>query len=129
MNRIQKLAVATTIAAMVGLTGCSSSPEPTPAATSEASLAETVWSQVEENFPDGIPPTNQLIAVTETEDISTGDIRVYVQLNLTDDERVEFARVIYYMGAMNNTDLQTVVVRDATGLDSNHFRSDFGFKQ
>ena len=122
MNRIQKLAVATTIAAMVGLTGCSSSPEPTPAATSEDSLAETVWSQVEENFPDGITSSSPLFVVTEVEDVSSGTIRVHVQENLTDEGREEIARHMFNMGAMQNDDLTTVVVRDLSGSDSNHRR-------
>jgi len=122
MNRIQKLVVAATIAAMIGLTGCSSDSEPTPDAIAEVSLAETVWSQVEDNFPDGITSSSPLFVVTEVEDVSPGTIRVNVQDNLTDDGRKEIARHMFNMGAMRNDELTTVVVRDLSGRDSNHNR-------
>ena len=122
MNRIQKMAVVVTIAAMIGLTGCSSTTELAPADTSEVSLAETVWSQVEENFPDGITSGSPLFVVTDVEDVSSGIIRVDVQDNLTDDGREEIARHMFNMGALQNDELTTVVVRDLSGRDSNHNR-------
>lgn len=92
--------------------------EPEP----EMSLAATVWDRVQANFPGGMSTESPLYAVTEVEDISSGTIRVYVQENLTDDGRALVARHMITLGALDDDELQTVVVRDASGIDSNHFR-------
>lgn len=86
------------------------------------SLADTVWAAVLENFGGEVSSGSPLFAVTEVEDVSTGTIRVYVQQNLDDAGRDEIARHTINMGAFNNDELQTVVVRDASGVDSNHYR-------
>lgn len=99
----------------------------TPEPTDAVSLAETVWADVQANFPDGITSDSPLFAVTEIEDVSAGTIRVYVQENLTDDGREEVARHVFNLGAWDNTDLTVVVVRDASGIDSNHYRRDFPY--
>lgn len=103
-------------------------PEPTPTVTTPTvSLAETVWAAVQANFPGGITSDSPLFAVTDVEDVSTGTIRAFVQENLADDGREEVARHVFNMGAMENTDLTVVVVRDASRRDSNHYRSDFPY--
>ena len=124
MNRMQKFAVAITIAATIGLTGCSSTAEPTPDATPEVSLAETVQDNLDEwysqeEFPNGIPLDDLLFALTEIEDVSDGTIRAYVQYDLSDAEREAVANSVHGLGYTE--DLKVVVVRDVSGLDSNHF--------
>lgn len=115
MNTVQKSVIAAVFAVTIGLAGCSSS---TPAEP----LADDVWAQVEANFPEGIPTSNVLFAVTDVEDVSNGTIRVYVQQNLDDEGREDAARGVFNMGALKNEALTTVVIQDATGKDSNHRR-------
>lgn len=128
----------TTIAALVALAalGACSTPDATPEATpnpatvapatpatAEVSLADTVWAEAKSNFPGGTISTGSpLSLVTDVEDMGAGTIRVYVQEHLSDDERDTMARHTFNMGAYNNTDLTVVVVRDASGTDSNHYR-------
>lgn len=93
--------------------------EPVP---EETGLAEAVWSNVTANYPGGIAATSPLYAVTDTEDVSATAIRVYVQENLNDAQREEVARNVYNLGATDIPALSIVVVRDASGIDSNHYR-------
>lgn len=102
-------------------TEASATPGETPTAEAE-SLADTVWATVLENFGGEVSSGSPLFAVTEVEDVSSGTIRVYVQENLDDAGREEVARHTFNMGAFDNDELQTVVVRDASGVDSNHYR-------
>ncbi|MFB7842538.1 hypothetical protein [Microbacterium sp. NPDC056052] len=103
-------------------------PEPTPTPQAPA-FAASVWAKVLANFSDGtVPPDSPLVAVTGVEDISSGTIRVLVQEPLTKPGRVEVARHVFNLGGgMDTTDLKVVVVRDASGVDSNHYRSDFPY--
>ena len=114
------------IAAGIGTSGSEPTNEAAPASQTDTPaadvLAATVWDQVESNFPDGISSSSPLFTVTDIEDVSPGTIRVFVQENLNDDGRDEIARQVYNMGAMDNAELEVVVVRDASGTDSNHYR-------
>lgn len=64
-------------------------------------------------------------AVTKVEDISSGTIRVYVQDSLTDDQSADVARWFMNMGCGSDDSLKldTVVVRDTSGVDRNNFTS------
>lgn len=110
MNRALKLVTTTALALTLLLSGCSASPEP---------IADDVWANIQEAFPDGIETDSPLIAVNGVEDVSSGTIRVNVQQNLTDAERQEIADLVHGLGYVE--ELETIVVRDASGLDSNHF--------
>lgn len=99
--------------------------EPKKAAKKEApsnDLAKRVEQSIADNFPGGVTSSSPLFAVTKYEDVSTGTVRVYVQENLTDNGRDEVARHVRNMGGYGNDDLKTIVVRDASGVDSNHFK-------
>lgn len=85
-------------------------------------LAAEVEAGILENFPGGMTPSTPLYLVSQYEDVSSGTIRVHVQEELTKDERATIARHVFNMGAYDNADLKTVVVRDTTGKDSNHYR-------
>lgn len=121
MNRLRNLTVVITIAAMIGLTGCSSATTAGPAsdATASVSLAATVQSNLDKSFPDGIPTDDILYAMAKIEDVSEGTIRAYIQYDLSDSERQQAADEVQGLGWTE--DLKTVVIRDASGLDSNHF--------
>lgn len=69
-------------------------------------------------------PTSPVVAVTEIEDMGASTIRVYVQESLTDPARDDVARWFFNMTCMDVPDVDTIVVRDASGLDSNHYARD-----
>lgn len=60
-------------------------------------------------------------AITEFEDESSGAVRVYVQENLSDADRDALAKMIYGLVHATVPELRTIVIRDASGTDSNHF--------
>lgn len=64
---------------------------------------------------------NGAAAITEFADESSGTVRVYVQENLTDADRDALAKMIYGLVHATVPDLRTIVIRDASGTDSNHF--------
>lgn len=118
---VAALAVATLL-----LTGCGAQPDTAPdepeqseSATQSAALADLVWSDVEAYYPDGFPTDDLLAGVNKVEDAEPGTIRVYVQFELTDAEREQVANDVHGLGYTEG--LETVVIQDATGLDSNHF--------
>lgn len=61
--------------------------------------------------------------IAQFEDISADTLRVYVQTELTDSERDRFAHWVINMSCLNVEELSTVVVRDTTGIDSNHYKN------
>ncbi len=63
-------------------------------------------------------------AITEWEDVSAGTIRVYVQENLSDDRAHELGRNILSLTGLQVTDLDTVVVRGADGVDVNVYSTE-----
>lgn len=69
-------------------------------------------------------PTSPVVAVTEIEDMGASTIRVYVQESLTDPARDDVARWFFNMTCMDVPDVDTIVVRDVSGLDSNHYARD-----
>ena len=73
---------------------------------------------------EGYEPSWWLV-VTDMEDVSPGTIRVYAQIQATDADREDIARGVFNFNGIDVTDLQVVVVRDASGVDSNHYRRDF----
>ena len=73
-------------------------------------------------FPGGITASSPLFAITQYEDVSSGTVRVYVQENLDDAGRNEIAKQVINMSGIPAAELSTVVVRDASGVDSNHYR-------
>lgn len=60
--------------------------------------------------------------MTKVEDMHGGTIRVYVQQHLTEDEAKHIGRLVFTLGALHDTDLKTVVVRDTSGVDTNVYR-------
>lgn len=60
-------------------------------------------------------------AITEFEDVSSDTVRVYVQENLSKSDRDALARMIHGLVTADVPNLDTLVVRDASGVDSNHF--------
>ncbi len=60
--------------------------------------------------------------IVEVEDVSSGTVRVHVQTELTDDERDSFALWVINMSCMSVEQLDTVVMRDTSGIDSNHYK-------
>ena len=129
MQKLRKLSCVIAVAALsaAAMSGCSTSePAPEPASSevepAPANVASDVESGIEANFPGGISETSPLFPVTEYEDVSDGTVRVYVQETLTDTGRDEVARHVFNMSGMTSDELSTVVVRDASGKDSNHYR-------
>lgn len=126
------IAAATALLA-VGLAGCSGSPDdatakPSPAAVSEVGepsapdIAVRVREGIEAGFPGGIDATSPLFAITEYESLGSDTVRVYVQENLDDSGRDEIARQVATMTMLSPDELRVIVVRDASGVDSNHYR-------
>lgn len=60
-------------------------------------------------------------AVSKIEDVSSGTIRVYVQEDQTDEQAELTARWFMNMTCSDIEELKTVVVRDTSGVDRNHF--------
>lgn len=58
--------------------------------------------------------------IADFETVSTGTVRVYAQADFTDDEREDLARWVANMTCDPVPDLDTIVVRDTSGIDSNH---------
>lgn len=135
-------AVAATAAlALIGLTGCGDTAEETAAKEAAAevqaaekaaekeaadqevnALAQAIQAGVEESFPEGVEKPALVAAFTEYEPMSKSTIRVHVQETLTKEQRAEAARFVFNMGGYSVPELTTLVVRDATGVDSNHYR-------
>lgn len=69
-----------------------------------------------------LQPTSPGFYITGIEDVSTGTVRVHMQTELTDAERDDAAHWVMNMSCMKVEDLDTVVIRDTTGVDSNHFK-------
>lgn len=106
-------------------------PEPTTAAAEEdePQAADSLAQRVEEevlgqamvdSFQD-LGADSPAWAITEIEDISTGTIRAHVQDAQTDDQAEQTARWLMNMSCHNIEELTTVVVRDTSGVDRNHF--------
>lgn len=68
-------------------------------------------------------PNSPVRAVTGFEDISNSTLRVFVQENLTDSGRDDVARWLFNMSCASVPETDTIVVRDASGIDSNHYAS------
>lgn len=125
------------VVAALTLSGCGGGSDATPSAVTTTvagspvkvtgPLSYKVWSSVVRNFPDGIPTSNVLYATTQVEDHTDDTIRIYIQSNLTDAEQDRAARTLFNFNGFHDTDLQTVIVRDASGVDSNHYRHDFPY--
>ncbi|WP_309132622.1 hypothetical protein [Brevibacterium sp.] len=110
-----------------------SDPAPTsPAPKSEAPAAEDSFAaKLEKTVLDAagvdkfsdMTPESPVYAVTKVEDVSTGTARVYVQDTLTDDQADDVARWFMNMGcgADDSLEINTIVVRDVSGVDRNHF--------
>lgn len=133
MSKPQSRSVAAVIAAVslvAGLTSCTGGSPEQPAATEEqsapateeAATAEDVKAGIEANFPGGLTSSSPLFVITEYEDVSPGTVRVHAQENLDDAGREEIARQVFNMSGTTAEELSTVVVRDASGEDSNHRR-------
>lgn len=125
----------------VGIAGCAGSPEEATATPAPAEVAEVVEPAAEEvaevaapdiavrvregieaGFPGGIDASSPLFAITEYESLGSDTVRVYVQESLDDSGRDEIARQIGTMTMLSSDELRVIVVRDASGVDSNHYR-------
>lgn len=69
--------------------------------------------------------TNPVYAITEIEDMGASTVRVYLQENLSDTDRADVARWLFNMTCMEVPEVETIVVQDSTGLDSNHYAREF----
>ncbi len=76
------------------------------------------------DFPDLLADGREspLYAIVDIETMYDGTIRVHYQEALTDDQRDEVARHVFNLTAPTVPELDTVVIRDSTGVDSNHRR-------
>lgn len=111
------------------------SAEPTQVTEDEAEVEEAVpgRSIAEEIYAallsaNGVDDLRDLNAenpgfwMVDFEDVTRDTVRVYVQAELTDDERDQFGRYVVTMTCTSiEGDLGTVVIRDTTGIDSNFF--------
>lgn len=104
-------------------------PEPEPTEPAEDELGQ----RVEQALLDGnvvddfrqLSPESPGFYITEIETLNTSTIRVHLQDSFTDSERDDAARWVFNMSCINVPELDTVVIRDTSGLDSNHYAHDF----
>lgn len=132
-TRQHVLIAAASVLLAVGMTGCAGSPEDATAEAAPAEVTETVEPAapdiavrvregIEAGFPGGIDASSPLFAITEYESLGSDTVRVYVQENLDDAGREEIARQVGTMTMLSPDELRVIVVRDASGIDSNHYR-------
>lgn len=95
-------------------------------AAPERSIAEEIYTAL--LSANGVDDLRSLDAenpgfwMVDFEDVTRDTVRVYVQAELTDDERDQFGRYVVTMTCTSiEGDLGTVVIRDTTGIDSNFF--------
>lgn len=89
-------------------------PETNTAAEAEANILAGAGV---ENFQQ-LEATSPGAAITSIENVSPGTVRVYYQEHLTDADRTTLARWVYNMAQLE--DLGTIVIQDASGIDTNH---------
>lgn len=65
-----------------------------------------------------------LYAIASIEDVSAGTIRVNYQNPLDKAGRDLVAKHVFQLAGITVTDLDTVIIRDTSGRDSNHYRRD-----
>ena len=107
----------------------SSEPTPSESPTETEETGPTVAEQAEAAVLDGnavdsfqgLPATSPGFYVAELEDMGAGTIRAHVQEQLTDADRERTAHWLANMSCTSVPDLDTIVVRDTSGIDSNHY--------
>ena len=107
----------------------SEQPTEAPSESTEEEAGPTVAEQVEaaaltgngvESF-QGLPATSPGFYIAELEDMGAGTIRAHIQELLTDADRERTAHWLANMSCTDVPDLDTIVVRDTSGIDSNHY--------
>lgn len=90
-----------------------------------AAVQDSIDSQTE--AADYIP--TWAYPITGIEGLTSKSIRVHYQEALTDEEAEDVARAVtsFTMNSDGTEDLDTVVVRDTSGVDRNFYRRDMGF--
>lgn len=107
----------------------SEQPTEEPSESAEEEAGPTVAEQVEAAVLDGnavdsfqgLPATSPGFYVTELEDMGADTIRAHVQEQLADADRERTAHWLANMSCTDVPDLDTIVVRDTSGIDSNHY--------
>lgn len=91
----------------------------------EENLGETVTQRLlDANAVDSfqsLNPESPGFWIADIETLNSGTVRVNVQTPLMDDERDMFARWVFNMACSDTPELDTVVINDTSGIDSNHF--------
>lgn len=64
-------------------------------------------------------------AITEIEEMNASTARVYVQEEMLDDEKNRMANWFFNMTCLEVPELETLVVVDISGVDSNHYARQF----
>lgn len=113
------------VAVVLLLVGCSSAPTDdasqspvtigNPMIPVSGPLSTAVWTEVSSNFDNGITDSSPLYDVAKVEDRTPGTITVFVDQDLGQQQRETIGEDVFVKGAPHNTDLTTVVVRDAPG--------------
>lgn len=76
----------------------------------------------QDGYDVSLPP---YYAISDIEEMSDSTVRVHVQESMTDEEREQMGRWFFNMTCQEVPELDTVVVNDVSGLDSNHFAYEF----
>lgn len=91
-----------------------------PARVTEALLAASGVA----SFQD-LEPTSPGYWIAGIETVSAGTVRATIQTTLTDEERESAGRWVMQMACGTVEDLDVVVIRDSSGIDSNHYRRNY----
>lgn len=76
----------------------------------------------QDGYDLSLPP---YYAISDIETMSSSTVRVHVQETMFDEEREQMGRWFFNMTCQEVPELDTVVVNDVSGLDSNHFAYEF----
>ena len=104
-------------------------PTPEPEVTEEEVPEVDLATDVEEALLSGnavsdfqqLNPTSPGFWISEIESTNSSTIRVHIAADLTDTERDQTARWVSNMACTTVADLETIIVRDTSGRDSNHY--------
>lgn len=102
-------------------------PEPAETIQEENTLAQDTTNAVLEsnvvNSFDELGPTSPGYPITGIDALNTTTIRVNVQETLTDEDRTQTATWVINHACTTVDALSVVVIRDASGVDSNHYKN------
>jgi len=106
-------------------------PSVTPSPTATEAPTPSLVDEFEQALLDGngvaslqdLDPENLGYWVSGFEPVGRDGVRVFIQAEVADEGREIYGRWAMQLTCRQLPDLQVVVVRDTTGIDSNHFRS------